>query len=81
MITTLLRYVLCIGLCTTLGLMPYAPEPHLLEKLRLLFTGSVMQPLDLFDLFLHAAPWVALLGMSITDLTLLGLRRRQTDST
>jgi len=44
-----------------LGLAPFAPEPHLLEKLRLLGTGQLTRPLDIFDLLLHASPAVLLL--------------------
>ena len=44
----------------TLGLAPFVPEPHLWEKLKLLMTGSLSRPLDIFDLILHGAPWVLL---------------------
>lgn len=44
----------------TLGLAPFVPEPHLLEKLRMLTSGSLSRPIDIFDLVLHAAPWVLL---------------------
>jgi hypothetical protein len=43
-----------------LGLAPFAPEPHLVEKLRMLFNGSLRRPIDIFDLFLHGAPAVLL---------------------
>lgn len=43
----------------TLGLAPFAP-PHLFEKLAMLFAGQLSAPLDIFDLALHGAPWVAL---------------------
>ena len=46
-------------LCLTLGLAPFAP-PHLWEKLQMLFEGRLVRPLDWFDLFFHAAPWVLL---------------------
>ncbi|MFC3087385.1 RND transporter [Tabrizicola soli] len=46
----------------TLGLAPFAPEPHLWEKLKLLAAGGLVRPIDIFDLVLHAAPWVLLLG-------------------
>ncbi|NCF81692.1 MAG: RND transporter [Proteobacteria bacterium] len=46
----------------TLGLAPFLPEPHLLEKLRLLVGGTLVRPLDWFDLLLHSAPWVLLLA-------------------
>jgi hypothetical protein len=36
-----------------LGLAPFVPEPHLVEKIRWLFTGHAFKPIDVFDLFLH----------------------------
>lgn len=44
----------------TLGLAPFMPEPHLLEKLKMLFGGELYRPIDIFDLFLHGIPWLAL---------------------
>lgn len=44
----------------TLGLAPFTPEPHIWEKLRLLAAGELARPIDIFDLLLHAAPWVLL---------------------
>lgn len=41
-----------------LGLAPFQPEPHLVEKVRMLFQGTLTRPLDIFDLFLHAAPLI-----------------------
>ena len=48
----------------TLGLAPFMPEfkPHLLEKLNMLFDGTLTKPIDIFDLFMHGTPWV-LLGL------------------
>ena len=42
------------------GLSPFKPEPHLVEKLRMLFTGTLTRPLDIFDLFFHATPLILL---------------------
>lgn len=39
----------------TLGLAPFTPQPHLLEKLALLFAGELVRWIDVFDLFMHAA--------------------------
>jgi hypothetical protein len=39
-----------------LAIAPITPEPHLTEKLRLLFHGALARPLDIFDLAMHAAP-------------------------
>jgi len=39
---------------------PITPEPHLIEKRRLLGQGSLSKPLDIFDLCLHTAPLLLL---------------------
>jgi len=44
----------------TLGLAPFAPEPHVWQKLKMLFAGELARPMDVFDLFLHGTPWVLL---------------------
>ena len=44
----------------TLGLAPFFPEPHIWEKLKMLVSGTLVRPLDWFDLALHAAPWLVL---------------------
>lgn len=38
-----------------LGLAPFTPEPHLWQKLRMLADGTLAQPIDVFDLFMHAS--------------------------
>jgi hypothetical protein len=43
-----------------LGLAPFFPEPHLWQKLKMLVTGELVQPLDIFDLFMHGTPMVLL---------------------
>lgn len=45
----------------TLGLAPFFPVPHVWEKLNLLATGGLTQPIDIFDLLLHGIPWVLLI--------------------
>ncbi len=45
-------------LCATLGLAPFVPEPHILEKLKMLAAGDLVRPLDIFDLAFHALPWL-----------------------
>ncbi|MEN8216795.1 MAG: RND transporter [Pseudomonadota bacterium] len=39
----------------TLGLAPFIPEPHLIEKLSMLFQGTLSRPIDIFDLLMHGA--------------------------
>ncbi|MBL4586851.1 MAG: hypothetical protein JKX84_07345 [Flavobacteriales bacterium] len=45
----------------TLGLAPFAPEPHIVGKLTWVLGGAVgMKPMDWFDFVLHGSPWVML---------------------
>jgi hypothetical protein len=44
----------------TLGLAPFLPQPHIWEKLNMLAAGTLVRPLDIFDLFLHGLPWLLL---------------------
>lgn len=53
---------LLIVLCLTLGLAPFTPEPHLWEKLKMLFAGELTEALDIFDLLLHSTPWLLLVA-------------------
>lgn len=43
-----------------LAVAPIVPEPHLVEKLRLLSQGLLVKPIDMFDLLLHSTPLVLL---------------------
>lgn len=38
-----------------LGLAPFTPEPHIWEKLKLLASGDLSRPIDIFDLVLHGS--------------------------
>ena len=40
---------------------PLSPEPHVVEKIRLLSQGQLTRPLDIFDLLMHSTPLVLLL--------------------
>lgn len=35
---------------------PFVPEPHLVEKARMLVAGELTKALDIFDLFWHLTP-------------------------
>jgi hypothetical protein len=48
-----------------LAIAPVKPQPHLFEKLGMLFSGTLTRPIDIFDLFLHATP-LALLAIKLT---------------
>lgn len=56
-----LNYPLLIAATLLLGLAPFSPEPHLVEKTRLLLRGDLIRPLDIFDLLFHLAPFLLLL--------------------
>ena len=51
--------------CATLGLAPFSPVPHVLEKLGMLARGQLVRPIDWFDLLLHGAPWVLLVAKGV----------------
>lgn len=45
--------------CLTLGLAPFASEPHIWGKLKWIAGGAVgMQSRDYFDTVLHGTPWL-----------------------
>lgn len=39
---------------------PFVPEPHLVEKMRMLADGRLTRPLDILDVFWHLAPTILL---------------------
>jgi len=45
-----------------LGSMPLVPEPHLFEKIDMLMAGTLVKPIDIFDLLWHSWPvvWILL---------------------
>ena len=55
---------LLLIVCLTLGLAPFFPEPHIWEKLKMLFSGTLTRPIDIFDFLMHGAPW-ALLALKL----------------
>jgi hypothetical protein len=52
---------LLILIAAWMAIAPIVPEPHLIEKVRMLSQGALTKPLDIFDLCLHTAPIVLLL--------------------
>jgi len=39
-----------------LGLAPFFPEPHSVEKMKMLLDGNLVKPIDIFDLVFHTFP-------------------------
>jgi len=52
-------WTIIIIACATVGLAPYNP-PHVWKKSILLFSGTLTQPVDWWDLFFHVLPWFLL---------------------
>jgi hypothetical protein len=62
-------------LAVVLGLAPFRPEPHVVQKLRLLADGALQRPVDVFDLLWHGVPFL-LVGLKL--LRVLFLRAHRT---
>jgi len=43
-----------------LALVPFQPEPHLWEKLKMLAAGTLSKPIDIFDLIMHGSGLILL---------------------
>jgi hypothetical protein len=56
-----ISYRTLVPIAVLLGLAPFRPQPHLIEKMGMLSQGTLVRPLDIFDLILHAAPIVVVL--------------------
>ena len=57
-------WLVLIIACLTFGLAPFNP-PHIWEKLQMLAKGELVRPIDWFDLFMHAIPWLLLAAKAI----------------
>jgi hypothetical protein len=55
-----MSWQLLVLMCLTLGLAPFNP-PHIWEKLLMLSKGTLVKPIDWFDLLMHGTPWFLLL--------------------
>ena len=64
----LLNYQFLIPMVLLLGLAPFYPQPHIVEKLRMLLAGTLKKPIDIFDLFWHALPFMLLAYRIVIDL-------------
>jgi len=52
--------VALIAVTALMALSPFVPEPHLVEKTRMLMQGELTKPIDIFDLFFHSFLFVVL---------------------
>ena len=62
-----LPWGMALILCATLGLAPFTP-PHVWEKLQMFFAGTLVKPIDIFDLVLHGFPWVLVVLKAVRTL-------------
>jgi len=67
---------LLVVLSLTLGLAPFTPQPHLFEKLQMLFASTLTKPVDIFDLIMHGTP-VVLLVLKVFHLVINGNRKKK----
>lgn len=65
----LLEYKFLIPLVLLLGFAPFFPQPHIVEKIRMLMSGTLKRPLDIFDLAWHSWPFLLLGYRLVRDLT------------
>ena len=68
MVTNILDYRFLIPIALLLGLAPFYPQPHIVEKIRMLMAGTLKRPIDIFDLFWHAWPFALLLYRIVLDI-------------
>lgn len=61
-------YQVLVPIALLLGLAPFYPEPHIVEKVRMLLGGSLKRPIDVFDLFWHSWPFLLLICRLLVDL-------------
>ena len=61
-----------ILVCATLGMAPFVPEPHVWEKLKMLVMGTLVKPIDIFDLLFHGLPWLLAALKGVRELSRKG---------
>jgi len=64
----LLNYQFLIPIVLLLGFAPFFPQPHIVEKLGMLLAGTLKKPIDIFDLFWHAWPFVLMMYRVFRDI-------------
>ena len=64
-----LSYVLLMGAALLMALMPFQPEPHLVEKYHMWQQGKLHRWIDIFDVFWHLLPTALLILKLLRELT------------
>jgi hypothetical protein len=61
-------WVLLLVVAVWLAIVPFG-QPHLVEKWRMLFAGTLRRGIDWFDLVMHTAPLVLVLLKLVREIT------------
>jgi hypothetical protein len=72
----LLSYKILIPLVLLLGLAPFYPQPHIVEKVSMLMAGTLKRPIDIFDLVWHAWPFGLLVYRISLDIRYKGGQKK-----
>jgi len=56
-----IQFPILIGMAAFMFFAPFTPMPHVLEKMIMLKNGTLTKPVDIFDLFFHLIPTIALI--------------------
>jgi len=56
-----ISYVFLIAAALLMAMMPFQPEPHLVQKYALWLAGNLQKPTDIFDVIWHLLPTLLLL--------------------
>lgn len=59
--------LILLGAMLAIAPWPMGPEPHLVEKIRMLAQGTLRKPIDIFDLLLHSAPIIFMIAKAWKD--------------
>lgn len=60
-----MSFPMIILVCLTLGLAPFVPMPHVVEKLGMLVSGELTRLIDIGDLLFHGVPWLVLIAKTV----------------
>ena len=55
-----LSYIFLIGAAVLMAMMPFQPEPHLVQKFHMFMDGTLNKPMDMFDVVWHLLPSILL---------------------
>jgi len=62
------EYKFLVPVALLLGFAPFYPQPHIVEKIGMLISGTLQKPLDIFDLFWHSWPFLLIACRAVQDI-------------